>query len=884
MITGRRPVPSTIPQKHTTLYTKPKPEEPYKPPYTITKKEDPPKTPLYQHIFGKYAQHLTSIFNMTLHCLPEDLAPDRVHPIHHYFNIPSIIAKIQQFKQPPLVASNWKFARTIEAATFNSQKLLEHNFDLETATQYPPNTTLSYGSEFKPPDVLHDLISRHPHFPAIKSILDKGVTYPVKPITEEDRLNDIEYHLKRGNHQSSLIPENAAALDKAFTKEVQNRWALPLLPSSLKSIPNASVTPLGVAVQWTIDENRNRKLKRRTTHDCTFPGPSGLSCNLRILQDELEPCTYGHALLRFLHGIHFMRYRYPNRKIFMTKTDMDAAYRRIHTNMQAAALCFTVLNDIAYLLTRLPFGSSPAPPKFSIISDTATDIAQDISLEPSWAPSVLKSSFKLNEEPTSEPSDIPFDTADELIMNLPPRDIILDNFIDDIFNAGIDHPDTNLRLVHAVPLILETLFRRVDPRDANQRAEIINMTKHNAEGKLEECKIILGWKVNTRTFRLYLTMEKAFDWITDLQEIIDNGSTTKGKLESTIGRLNHTSFIVHLGKYFLTRLRYRLNRHSHLHKKAKIILKPREINDTKLWAHFLSELAVEGISINNICYTKPSSTTWSDACKWGMGGFTNQGFAWRYLLPPSLRNRASINLLEFMAACITIDLSLGSDTHNTQYPRIMAFTDSSSALGWLHHSTFSPTRHPRHDDVARRLAMRLFDHQATLYPTHIPGSSNVIADSLSRDFSLTDPNISNLIFNFAPSQQIPPHWQIVQIPEELSSWIASTLGSLPQSTDQIPTPSPSNLAINAGIRNSSRNVVSPIPSSIPSPPPKKSSSCAASPTSSEPTNTAKPTNENYRDRLWQPPSRMWFRPSGRTFGMTPPETRLETNQHSSDDN
>jgi hypothetical protein len=50
----------------------------------------------------------------------------------------------------------------------------------------------------------------------------------------------------------------------------------------------------------------------------------------------------------------------------MNKTDMDAAYRRIHTNMLAAVTCITVVNDIAYLLTRVPFGAAPAPAGFSL--------------------------------------------------------------------------------------------------------------------------------------------------------------------------------------------------------------------------------------------------------------------------------------------------------------------------------------------------------------------------------------------------------------------------------------------------------------------------------------------------------------------------------------
>ena len=70
-------------------------------------------------------------------------------------------------------------------------------------------------------------------------------------------------------------------------------------------------------------------------------------------------------------------------------------------------------------------------------------------------------------------------------------------------------------------LILRPGFQ--EPSIRKNTIAIINFVKHKAEGKLEERKVILGWLVDTRRFRIYLTEEKARDWLVD----IDSTITTK---------------------------------------------------------------------------------------------------------------------------------------------------------------------------------------------------------------------------------------------------------------------------------------------------------------------------------------------------------------------
>ena len=108
-----------------------------------------------------------------------------------------------------------------------------------------------------------------------------------------------------------------------------------MLPVALECVPKikgASVIPVGVAPQFTIDANGDRKVKRRTTRDASFANGNSLSIKDRMDKETLTNCFYGHCLIRMLHAIHIMRFTKPKRRILITKLDLDAAYRRLHAS------------------------------------------------------------------------------------------------------------------------------------------------------------------------------------------------------------------------------------------------------------------------------------------------------------------------------------------------------------------------------------------------------------------------------------------------------------------------------------------------------------------------------------------------------------------------
>ncbi len=182
----------------------------------------------------------------------------------------------------------------------------------------------SFGSEFRDPIDLEPLLSLHPNWIALKEILLNGATFPLKPISREDRSLDLTFHLERGNHKSAHNFQDA--LRTIIDDDISRGFALPLPKDILFQIQNASLAPLGCVAQDSINDKGERLQKIRMTHDQSFLGPSGHSVNERVVKEDLPNCMYSFALFRMLHYIISIRIRHPRIKILISKFDLDSAY------------------------------------------------------------------------------------------------------------------------------------------------------------------------------------------------------------------------------------------------------------------------------------------------------------------------------------------------------------------------------------------------------------------------------------------------------------------------------------------------------------------------------------------------------------------------------
>lgn len=198
---------------------------------------------------------------------------------------------------PPLFI----FKRCPIAALHNAKVVKEHNYHLDDIIRKQHPSQFSYGSEFRSSDNLENLLEDHPLWYKLKEILDNGASFPLQPMNEIDRRTDLEFHSTRGNHKSTEKFNHV--ISDIISEDIERGFALPLPLSMLDKIPNTSIAPLGCQKQSTIDANGSIIPKYRMTHDQSFPGPSGLSVNLRVKKDLLPPILYSYALCRSIHYI-----------------------------------------------------------------------------------------------------------------------------------------------------------------------------------------------------------------------------------------------------------------------------------------------------------------------------------------------------------------------------------------------------------------------------------------------------------------------------------------------------------------------------------------------------------------------------------------------------
>jgi hypothetical protein len=278
-------------------------------------------------------------------------------------------------------------------------------------------------------------------------------------------------------------------------------------------------------------------------------------------------------------------------------------------------------------------------------------------------------------------------------------------------------------------------------------------------------------------------------WVGDIDGIIGrDGKCRYDTLDQLVGRLNHSSFVMPASRHFLGRIRASLT--PRLTKSRPVTLTKEAVADLGLWKEILTS-ANHGLSINLLVTRRPDRICWSDACPFGLGGYSLSGKAWRVQIPTGhpLRGHPGVNnLLEFAAMVINVWLECLEP--ETDQNCILAVGDSTSAIGWLFKSAgFNPagSNHDAHLMVARKLASVLITHGCCLASQHIRGELNVVADLLSfagdsergKEHPLAFDNPPNdiltLRFRNHLTSQVPADFQILQLPTEMLCWLTHVL-------------------------------------------------------------------------------------------------------------
>jgi len=369
--------------------------------------------------------------------------------------------------------------------------------------------------------------------------------------------------------------------------------------------------------------------------------------------------------------------------------------------------------------------------------------------------------------------------------------------IDDAFGSFLENDVQRGSAI--IPFVLHLFGRQLNDGEPLARDDLISIKKMLAEGTPSEVLPVLGWLVDTRRMEIKLPPDKAGLWSTDIKDLIVAGSASKQELETLIGRLNHVGYIIPLARHYLNRLRSALT-FAETNNRRRVKFTDLQHADLYQWLKFIHQ-AEEGINMNLVTYRQPSILFRSDACPFGIGGFSlTNGTGWRFELPPALQGRVSLNCLEYLAAFVAMLV----EDHYHGIPPLSCLhsqVDSTSASGWLHKSNFAEDDdHATHVRISRDLTDFVMKSNICLTSQWFPGKENNVADSLSRDFHLSDETLTLLLQHVVP-QQLPTSFVIKPLPKEIVSFIASVLLCSKQTTVLSETPTRSVTATGVAGKN-----------------------------------------------------------------------------------
>jgi hypothetical protein len=282
---------------------------------------------------------------------------------------------------------------------------------------------------------------------------------------------------------------------------------------------------MSIQNQHSIDEQGNLVEKTRPIQDQTFSNGHCLSTNDMVDEKQLTDLVYGKCMDQLIHWIVATRERHPDRPIFISKYDIDSAYRHITSHPKTCAQTIVVDEDgIAHIYLCLTFGGKPNPAIFCEVSEVATDLVNEMLLCDEWHPDII--SGPLQEyigKPKREADDVPFAPAAPMAVDPEPDEQgKLDVFVDDLIAAFLDSESNNKCVPAVIPLVRALLNHPVTDDEPIYRNEFLSITKLLAEGTPAQIQIVLGWILDTRRLLVQPPQDKYEEWIRDIDLIIDS--------------------------------------------------------------------------------------------------------------------------------------------------------------------------------------------------------------------------------------------------------------------------------------------------------------------------------------------------------------------------
>ena len=162
---------------------------------------------------------------------------------------------------------------------------------------------------------------------------------------------------------------------------------------------------------------------------CKKPGPTRINTTILLWIMPAQDTT---------HDIRNAK-QVAKKMIFIRKTDLNAAYRRIHINDTTVPTCISIVDELAFICLQLPFGATPAPEEYMTAKEAAIDLGKNLLQEESWDTKYLNSLHRslLTKEDKQQMTNH-LVHADPLVVDITVIEASMDGFIVDIITITAD--------------------------------------------------------------------------------------------------------------------------------------------------------------------------------------------------------------------------------------------------------------------------------------------------------------------------------------------------------------------------------------------------------------------------------------------------------------
>ena len=609
-----------------------------------------------------------------------------------------------------------------------------------------------------------DNITSHPARNLLLRMKHEGV--PVRFTTPPWSRQRVDEALKRGPHRSCR--DYIDFLEEEFIDMIKKgQWTI--LPASVAlELEGLRVSPPGVVPQ--------RDRRPRWICDYTFSGVNPETSNVV----PKEAMQFGHALDRILREILLADPRYG--PVYQLKIDLSDGFYRGDLAPDDCPKLGVVFpsrsptdEPMVAIPLVLPMGWCESPPAFSAITETIADVANDRLDDAGYTPSSHKLDDLAAEVvlPTPAPHEKCSNESHSLSVNLPPaRDPSLpavdnplqyvDVFVDDFCSFAQKPFLRRVRrtLLHAI----DDVFRPLDGKDSPLRREPVSLKKlRQGDCTWSTVKLVLGWVIDTVSMTIHLPPHR----VERLWEILDSipksqKRTSIKKWHKVLGELRSMSIALPGSRNLFGQLQKALSDSNG----GRVTLKRgvHQALDDFRW--IASDLASRPTRIAELVPLTPVAEGHHDASGKGAGGiwFPGNGLVprtgidatkpvvWRLQWPADItadivssdNPKGTITNSDLELAGGLLHLDAAAQSFDIRERTVVSKGDNLNTTFWERKGSTTSNSAPAY--LLRMFGIHQRYHRYVPRFDYLSGSSNPVADALSRDFHLT---LSNVMLNLS---------------------------------------------------------------------------------------------------------------------------------------